>query len=156
MKPIKLASHLFQLTLVGLVVTLGACGAERESLFEGEHDLPSHWPSNMADAIQKIDQRMERLDKDADDALAEQELRQLVDWIPEVAADEELTEEQWMPIYELCEVMRQHLSDGSVRPAAIAPDFRKLQQLLENAVAELPAAQVVAEPSLDASTGDAS
>jgi predicted nucleic acid-binding Zn-ribbon protein len=147
---------LFQLSLVGLVVTLGACGAERKSLFEGEHDLPPHWPSNMADAIQKIDQRLQRLDKNADDAQAEQELRQLVDWIPEVAADEELTEEQWMPIYDLCEVMRQHLSDSSVRPAAIAPDFRKLQQLLEKAVAELPAAQVVVESRLEASAGDAS
>jgi hypothetical protein len=155
MKPLNLASGWLKLTLFGLIVTIVACGAERESLFEGEHELPAHWPTSMADAIHKIDERLKRLDTDANDAQVDQELRELVEWIPEVAADEELSEEQWMPIYELCEVMREHLSDSSVRSTAIAPDFKKLQQVLENAVALLPVDQVVAEPSPEASVGDA-
>jgi hypothetical protein len=130
----------FQRFLLLAFLLISGCGAERESLFEDEHDLPAHWPSGLSDAADKIEQRMNLLagnptnsssesrDEDAD--RCESELRDLVEWIPEVAADTELTEEQWLPIYQLCEVMREHLSRGDVNAQDIEEDFDRLQALL--------------------------
>ena len=119
---------------------ISGCGAERESLFEDEHDLPAQWPSGLSDAADKIERRMNLLASgpvdSSDDAgeeetaRCESELRDLVEWIPEVAADTDLTEEQWLPIYQLCEVMREHLSRGDVSARDIEQDFDKLQILL--------------------------
>ncbi len=115
---------------------LAGCGAEKKSLFEEEHELPQHWPLNLLDAAQKIESGLQRLESDHAGSIgpqaadSEAELRDLVEWIPEVAADSDLKEEQWIPIYETCEVMRKHLSTGDVTVSDIAEDFRKLQQQL--------------------------
>jgi hypothetical protein len=137
------------LTAAGLLVCLllTGCGAEKESLFEEEHDLPAHWPSGLADAANKIDQRLSQLRVAMESKHAsagheldqsESELRDLVEWIPEVAADTDLNETQWLLIYEMCEVMREHLSRGDVSAFGIEEDFRRLQGLLVDSERMLP------------------
>lgn len=131
-----------------ICLLLTGCGAERESLFEEEHDLPAHWPSSLADAADKIDKRLGRLGSVASESnhateqtaidQCENELRDLVEWIPEVAADTDLSEVQWLPIYELSEVMREHLSRGDVSALNIKEDFRRLQALLVEYATLLP------------------
>ena len=131
-----------------ICLLLTGCGAEKESLFEEEHDLPAHWPSSLTDAADKIDKRLGRLgsltseSNHASEQTAidqcEDELRDLVEWIPEVAADTDLSEVQWLPIYELSEVMREHLSRGDVSALDIKEDFRRLQALLVESATLLP------------------
>lgn len=117
--------------LAGLsLALLVGCGTEKESLFEEDHEVPAHWPSNLSDAADKIDQHLQLLSSQPDDKQYESELRDLVAWTPEVAADSDLTEQQWLPIYDMCEIMRTHLASGDVSPLDIEEDFRKLQSLL--------------------------
>lgn len=138
--------------LLVLVLVTG-CGKEKETLFEEEHDLPPHWPSSLADAAERIEQRLDRLVKGSgvsesqavqqevdrkEMEQCESELRDLVEWIPEVAADTDLTESQWLPIYEMCEVMREHLSRSDVSARDISEDFRRLQTLLIESEQLLP------------------
>lgn len=142
------------LLLLGLV--LSGCGGEKGSLFEDEHDLPSHWPIGLVDAQQKIEGRLAKLksltsESSSRGALEEREpyeteLREIVEWIPEVAADTDLSEDQWLPIYELCEVMRTHLSNKDISAIEIEEDFRKLQSLLAESALHLPPADSPGQP----------
>jgi hypothetical protein len=153
---VRLTNVLAYLWLVPVLLLVG-CGAEKDSLFEEDHEVPAHWPSNLMDASEKIDQRLALLagktspspaesgQQDAPQLApesCESELRDLVAWIPEVVADTDLTEEQWLPVYELCEVMRDHLSSSDVSAIDIEEDFRKLQALLRDLFKQL---QSVAE-----------
>jgi DNA repair ATPase RecN len=131
---------------------LAGCGQEKESLHEHEHDAPEHWPSDMAEAAEFIMQRVELLSgastqplEDAELAKdtsslkeTEEELRDLVEWAPEVAADTDLPEVDWVPVYEMSEVIRKHLQSGDVTAADLSGDLKKLAKLLEEAHAKLP------------------
>lgn len=159
-----LASGCRRLPLAWFVICLllTGCGAEKESLFEDDHHLPAHWPSNLSDAADKIEQRLELLtnqgtasdEPDASTVMdaAESELRDLVEWIPEVAADTDLSEAQWLPIYEMCEVMREHLSRGDVKALDIEEDFHRLQALLVESARALPTSTDT--PSADDAASD--
>ncbi len=153
-------SLLPQLWLASVLLLTG-CGVEKDSLFEEDHEIPAHWPSSLLDAVEKIDQRLALLagrtapsaakheQQDArqlDSESCESELRDLVAWIPEVVADTDLTEEQWLPVYELCEVMRDHLSSSDVSAIDIEEDFRKLQVLLSQSSKLLPSGAASTEP----------
>ncbi|MCA9127598.1 MAG: hypothetical protein KDA51_10020 [Planctomycetales bacterium] len=133
-----------------VVVGLVGCGSEKQSLYEEEHAVPEHWPSGLIDAANKLDERLLSLqatDLQSADASEsdnrethESQLRDLVEWIPEVAADTDLSEPQWLPIYELCELMREHLSKGDVRAIDIEDDFARLQTMLREAEQKLAGA----------------
>lgn len=137
---------------------LAGCGTEQESLYELEHELPAHWPRDLTDASQKISQRMQMLSSEPGDAQAATELRELVEWIPEIAADSELPEEHWLTIYDLCEAMRNHLYDPSIGPLDISEDFDRLRGLLEQAAAKLAiyATALPGAPEPASHTGEAS
>lgn len=133
--------------LAGCVVLLCGCGGEQESLHEHDHELPAHWPSSITDTVDKVQERLELLTNDAErsdstEDKAWTELRDLVEWAPEIAADTELSEEDWNPIYESSEVLRRKLSSGSVGLAELRDDFDRLIAALRVAHDKLP-------PSID-------
>ncbi len=132
------------LLLVAFVLT--GCAQEKESLHEHEHDAPKHWPRDMAEAAEFIKQRVDLLNAVSTDPLkdaelaknTEEELQDLVEWAPEVAADTDLPEVDWVPVYEMSEVIRKHLQSGDVSAADLSGDLKKLAKLLEEAHTKLP------------------
>lgn len=113
------------------------CDGERETLHELDHENPPHWPSNMSDAADKIQYRVAALLSDSSEAVVRKELEELISWTPEIAADTDLTESDWIPIYELSETLRKHLAAGDVSIGDFAQDFDRLQQLLRTSHNEL-------------------
>ena len=111
------------------------CVAEKASLHEMDHELPPHWPLNMADAAQKIQQRLEVKESLA---TTRKELADLIEWSPEVAADTELTEIDWMPIYELSETLRHHLGAKDISLDDCRDDIERFIVLLRESHAKLP------------------
>lgn len=125
------------LACLGMVVVVG-CVAERESLHELDHQEPAHWPKSMEEAAEFIASRVQVLapHTQADDAQARQaisQLRDLVEWSPELAADTDMSEADWLPIYELSEAIRTHMQSSDVDLIEFADDFDKLCQLLRTA-----------------------
>ena len=125
------------------VLLLCGCGTEQESLHEHDHELPAHWPSSIIDAVAKLQQRIEILTSDAEgvgpaENEAWTELRDLVEWAPEIAADTELSEEDWHPIYESSEVLRRKLASGSGNVAELRDDFDRMIAALRAAYEKLP------------------
>jgi hypothetical protein len=120
------------------LVVFAGCGAEKESTHEDSHEKPAHWPGSLNEAADFMDARLQLLEtSDSEVSVVRDELTDLVTWAPEIAADTDLSEEDWLPIYELSEAVRLHLLPGDVDPLLIESDFDRLCKLLR-AMLELP------------------
>lgn len=149
-----------RLPLLGLAIMVLiciGCGSEKESLMEHDHVEPDHWPSGIVDAADSIDERVAALQVAGnaggtdERAVMMDELTDLVEWSPEIAADTDLPEEQWIPIYEVSETLRGHLIAGDADLKPVAVEFEKLTSLLRAAGEEV--AKIEAARSEAASLG---
>jgi hypothetical protein len=133
--------------IVGLLVVLLllGCVAEKESWHEEDHELPPHWPLNIEDAAQKIQQRLDQTGVEESLATTREELTDLIEWVPEVAADTDLVEDDWVPIYELSETLRRHLSAKDVTLNECREDIDRLVVLLRESLSKLPKPVLVEE-----------
>jgi hypothetical protein len=122
--------------VIGLV--LAGCGDGRESLHELAHVMPAHWPSDMADAANKISERLVNLQAASDSSVVREELRNIIEWVPEIAADTDLPEQEWLPIYQLSETLRKHMNARDLDLSYLAEDFSRLVELLNTAHESLP------------------
>ena len=93
-----------------LMATLSGCTATVEEP-PHEHAAPEHAPRNLADLGAKIRERIERLES-GEDAEAVAELTDLIGWAAEIAADTEIGEERWNPIWDLSESLRLSIIDA--------------------------------------------
>lgn len=140
--------------------------AEQESLHEHDHIVPPHWPSSPGELAHFLEERLSALqalpadsEKHAD--IVEQ-TQDLVVWAPEIAADTDIAENEWLPIYELSQLIQAHLRAGDIGPLDIQSDLDKLISLMRAAAkthAQEPAAEVDAgapadnQPVSEASNG---
>ncbi len=125
------------MALAFLLASLVGCLQEKQSLHEDDHHVPAHWPNNILDAAQKIEDRLATLEADAGDDSAQKQLTELVEWTPEIAADTDLTEPDWIPIYEMCETIRRHMLVERMSPSEIRGDFERLIGLLRDSDTKL-------------------
>lgn len=140
--------------------------APKTSHFEHDHDIAAHWPSDLADAATKIRDRMAWLkdgkvpeshdhesdhhddhhehdhdhdhghEHDSDPLL---EIVELVSWIPEIAADTNLFESDWLPLYHATESLSANLqSAGDVLTDNNRQQLESLCQLVDDAVNKIP------------------
>jgi len=128
----------FRVFLCVLALGCLGCGAEQESLHEHDHETPPHWPTSMFNAAELIKERVERLNtgesvagSEAEDT--QEELLDLVEWSPEIAADTDLSEEEWIPIYNASEGIRKNMMSATRFDSALASDLEELILLLQNA-----------------------
>jgi hypothetical protein len=87
----------------------------KKTLFDHDHETPDHWPSDLSDLAAKMRDRLGGIGQSAessgrDEAAAE--LADLVAWAPEIAADTDMTEAEWVPIYEASEMIDSRLKDS--------------------------------------------
>ena len=90
-----------------LLVSLSGCGSDSSQVADSddhdhhlEHFVPAHKPANYSEAIHEIEHRAEHLSDHAghghgDEASQFQELQDIIDWLPELAADSDLKEAEW-------------------------------------------------------------
>ena len=96
-------------TLAPLVISafllpyLIGCGSSETANGEDqhlEHFVPAHKPANFSEAVEEIPHRCEHLTSHAgrghnDESAKFQELLNIVNWLPELAADSDLNESEW-------------------------------------------------------------
>lgn len=113
--------------------------AEKKTLFDEDHHQPAHWPVDLGDAATKMHERL-TVAAFSQDRAAQQELSDLVSWTAEIAADTDLTEEEWLPIYNASEALLANLRASKNRwTDANRGQAERLSQLLEDAHATLQA-----------------
>lgn len=102
-------------TVAAVLLITAACHHSKQSLYEEiDHEHPEHWPSDMSNAATKIRQRLERIkSSESGDSKALAELKDLIGWVPEIAGDTSLNEQQWQPIYDQSEAIRKLLAQQS-------------------------------------------
>ncbi len=100
--PRWLGSYL--LLAVGLCLpALGGCVEGRSSTHELEHVVPEHWPGSLSDAADKIESRLASLASSPPTAVQIcVELKEIIEWLPEIAADTAMREDDWNVIYADC------------------------------------------------------
>jgi hypothetical protein len=96
-----------------IIALLSGCVGEqtaKTSHFEHDHEIAAHWPANLADAAAKIRSRLDsaRVD-DAKSNPHVKEIEEIVSWVPEIAADTDLAEQDWIPIDNAAEQLSSRL-----------------------------------------------
>ena len=141
--------HLFQRiaygVLLGFVPAMVGCGPSKESLFEVDHVVPAHWPKDLGDAATKISEKLAVVKSDPSHAISRKELRDLVEWVPEIAADTDISEQQWIPIHALSATLGRHLVANDIDVADFEEDFSRLTQLLLAANSPIANSNVASE-----------
>ncbi len=158
------------IAMLGLLALAG-CGQGKASLHEDDHEMPAHWPNSLADAAEKIESHFQELQAHPSQALdgntVFEQFRDLIEWAPNIAGDDDLSEQDWNPIYYSSEKIRTGLS-SSFDAAKLQPSVQELCTLLRqshekviaiqkaNAVVDddLPAAPQPAGPATPESADD--
>lgn len=142
---LRLLTLLATLTLVG-------CGSltdsGKTSHHEVDHSLPDHWPHSLHDLAAQIRDRARRLtDGEGDDPM-EAELSDLVGWTSQVAADTDLSEREWLPIYHTSESVLGNLRGSRGRwTEALLDQVIRLADLIESAAETLDSVVAGDEPT---------
>lgn len=114
------ARQFVSLVIISFALTGCFGGPEADRHEPVEHFVPDHWPADLLDAAAKVAQRASALASQPTESptdgsgsdrrpMIEQELRDVVGWVPEIAADTSLTEAQWMVVHEASEAMSNRL-----------------------------------------------
>ncbi len=116
------------LMLYALVLLVGCSTNEapKTSLFEDDHVVAAHWPSDLADLSAKLRERAAKMDS-LPDASLRSEIEDLVGWVGEVAADTNLAEADWVPLYERSEAVAANL--GSARGVLTGVELKQIESL---------------------------
>ncbi|MEZ6038945.1 MAG: hypothetical protein R3C20_00470 [Planctomycetaceae bacterium] len=145
------------MTLLLLSALSGCAASEHADVHDDDHHLehfvPHHKPANFAVAVEEVEHRAQHLSEHAghghdDEAEEFQELIDIVNWIPELAADSDLNEPDWNTANSAAAVLARTLQsrqskDGSLNltdlPNAVATEQNTLESLIAAAGKPEPA-----------------
>ena len=125
------------------VLLLGGCADEetaKTSHFEDDHEVAPHWPQDLADVAVKIRERLDAAESNPDQSQQiAQEVADLVGWIPEVAADTNLSEQDWIPLDQAAESLAANLrAAGNQLTEANRRQTLALCELIEQSLPNIP------------------
>lgn len=86
---------------------------EKTSNFELDHVIAPHWPRDVEDLEEKLRSRIQVVEANSDPAIF-QEIVDLIEWAPEIAADSYLPEEEWNTVNLKCEEVFGNLRSASL------------------------------------------
>lgn len=115
--------------------TSEATGHEHDPFHDHDHDTPKHKPANLRAAIASLRYRYDRLAELSPGSHAahheREELIDIVRWLPEIAGDSDMPEEQWNVVDRAsAELLRQSESASSFNtPATREAVTKSLDQL---------------------------
>ncbi|GAA5505414.1 hypothetical protein Rcae01_00859 [Novipirellula caenicola] len=103
-----IAARAWAPTAIALVLLVGCTPdtAVKTSHFEHDHVVAAHWPADLADVAVKL---RERLAIENASESTRHEIAELISWTAEVAADTNLAEADWLPLYNASESLASNL-----------------------------------------------
>ena len=128
------------LLLVAYIACLGwasvGCSqqANQTATHDHHHETAPHMPSSLGDLCHKMRNRLKMINKRQTSPQLEAELTDLVSWAPEFAADTDIEESLWIPIYESSEQVRASIEkDANLWDQSRVENIAQLCQLSEDA-----------------------
>ena len=152
----------YLLTLSAMTLLAFACGCnqsgnadDHEDDHHAEHFVPPHKPANYAQAVEEIEHRAAHLTSHAghghdDEAEEFHELVDIVEWLPELAADSDLNEADWGSARAAGQSIASELNSRMKEDGSLTLD--KLDESIQSSVATLQslvAAAGIPEPEID-------
>ena len=136
--------------LLSLAALLVGCAPSNDAPLSEEHDLPVHYPKDLADGAKRIEQLLEQISAGESTSRwqpsgtthskdlpqdAFEEVRDLVGWLPNLAADSDLGEGDWALTVEIAMQLSGPIEEVVSRPAAdrkatIQPKIAKLRETI--------------------------
>ena len=129
------AKHCYQLLAAALFALSCGCSESNGLATSDTHDddqhaehfVPPHKPSNYAQAVEDIEHRAAHLADHAghghdDEAEEFRELVDIVEWIPELAADSDLSETDWNAACDAGQLIASELRGRSKKDGSLALD----------------------------------
>jgi hypothetical protein len=125
--------------LGSLVAGCAHDGETKTSHFEDDHEVAPHWPNDLADAAIKLRKRLDAPISNQSKQVA-REIADIVSWVPEIAADTNLSEEDWIPLDNASVSLAAQLRASNNE---MTNDCRRqtvaLCELIEQSLEEIPA-----------------
>ena len=81
--------------MMGLLLVFFGCGHDEEQDHHLEHLIPAHKPQSFAEAVEELSSRGATVFTGQGSEDAHHELLDIIDWLPELAADSDLKRTQW-------------------------------------------------------------
>lgn len=138
-------SHIIRCVFQVLLGTTILAGCVREetaktSLFEVDHEVAPHWPDDLADAAAKIRQRLDAFESAPAEARQHaNEIADIVSWVPEIAADTNLSESDWIPLNHAAESLSANLrAAGNALTEPNRQQAVALTELIEKSHTKIP------------------
>ncbi|MCC9602349.1 hypothetical protein LOC67_17480 [Stieleria sp. JC731] len=98
-----------------IICYLGGCRSKEpnhDSHFDHDHVVAAHWPDDLDDVVAKLRAEIATIDDQRDDQEKSiGRLRDIINWTPEIAADSELSEQQWISIANTSDGISRQLGD---------------------------------------------
>lgn len=142
-------------------------GEAKASHFEHDHEVAAHWPEDLSDVAIKIRQRLDWIESgqspviepddkkmhgddinsddmhDGDSAVVEHEpvseIVDLISWTAEVAADTDLSETDWLPLYRQSESLMGNVRDATKQTIQEnRSEIEAFCQMIDTASASIP------------------
>lgn len=125
------------LLLVMVLATVAGCSGEHEEEHL-EHFVPAHKPANLTSAVHELERRIPLVcgNSASPSATEQQELIDIVLWIPEFAADSDLRKADWEKAAAISAAMQTTLTP-SLAPSTTQSDRQKIQEQLTPLVSDL-------------------
>ncbi|MFG0255653.1 MAG: hypothetical protein ACF787_11265 [Rhodopirellula sp. JB053] len=116
------------------------CSSDEEtaktSHFEDDHIVADHWPDGLLDLSVKIRDRISSPEISKE---TRSEIDDLVSWTAEIAADTNLSEQDWIPLYNASESMMANLRrDPSNLSDSNRKQLESLCELIEVSATKIP------------------
>ncbi len=135
---IRFDTRLFACLTIATLICLMGCAEGAKSHHEADHVTPEHWPHDLKAAAESIRTRSKSLPPSGDlsaNDVAIAELMDIISWVPEIAANTDLKEQDWLALYQLSEEIKQSSQKyGRLDPQAI----EDLARLCEVANEKIP------------------
>ncbi|MEZ6089994.1 MAG: hypothetical protein R3C05_18605 [Pirellulaceae bacterium] len=136
-------ARLVHLTLATLMLCAVGCGDQdtaKTSHFEHDHEVAGHWPADLADAATKLRERLSPSDQSQTTTThVADEIADIVSWVPEIAADTDLSEEDWIPLDNAARSLSANLrATNNELTISSQTQIAALCELIDQSVGKIP------------------
>ncbi len=128
-------------SILALLCFLVGCGSEKASLYEHEHALPKNWPGSLLESADRVDAMLASItsSQQTNDSMAD--FKEFIGYLPEAAAEQDLAEQEWDSINQLCAATESALEQPSAKSKELADILERLADSLRSAQMKLQSSQ---------------
>ncbi len=109
----------------------GCAGASHEEEEHADHVIPAHKPANFVEAVKALESRFASAPESPE---AVQELQDIIDWLPELAAQTDLEKADWDRVQEISIALSGTMKEKQTADDQVRRQLDELRTLAKRAI----------------------